>query len=224
MHPLYAGGENMPRRPRRRAAIALLAAAGVLLLAASIPYLPFVHGTTEGEVDRLVAWLRIEPGAHVADLGAGDGTYAIALARRIGPAGRVYAVEISPQRLAEIRQATTDAGLTNVTVIDGAVSSTGLPAECCDALFSRLVYHHLSDARAVNADIFRALRPRGRMLILDIAPRGIMSWVTDPAEYRRVPGLPGEKVVQEVAAAGFRLLRGPETWRGRMYGVLFARP
>lgn len=214
----------MPRRPRRRVVIALLAAAGILLLTASIPYLPLVHGTTEGEVDRLVAWLRIEPGAHVADLGAGDGPYAIALARRVGPQGRVYAIEISPQRLAEIRQAVTDAGLANVTVIDGAVSSTGLPAGCCDALFSRLVYHHLSDARAINTDIFRVLRPGGRVLIVDVAPRGTMSWVTDPAEYRRVPGLPSEKVVQEVTGVGFQLLRGPETWRGRMYGVLFARP
>jgi predicted methyltransferase len=212
------------RRPRRGAVITLLAATGILLLVASVPYLPFIHGTTEGEVDRLVAWLRIEPGAHVADLGAGDGAHAIALARRVGPQGRVYAIEISPQRRAEIRQAVTDAGLANVAVIDGAVSSTGLPAGCCDTLFSRLVYHHLRDARAINTDIFRVLRRGGRMLILDVAPRGTMSWVTDPAEYRRVPGLPSERVVQEVTGVGFRLQRGPETWRGRMYGVLFERP
>src|SRR5690606_17719747 len=108
-------------RLRRWAAVGLLAlAALVVVVAANLPYLPVVHGSTADEIEHLVAWLEIQPGMEVADLGAGDGTYAIALARRVGPSGHVYATEIDPDRLAAIRQAVKEAGLDNVTVIEGA--------------------------------------------------------------------------------------------------------
>lgn len=139
-----------------------LAVAGALA-AACLPYLPLIHGTTADEVERLAAWLDVQAGTVVADLGAGDGTFAVALARRVGPSGRVFATELDDELLADIRQAAKDAGLSNITVIRGEVSRTNLPEACCDALFSRVVYHHLTDPAAINADIFRALRPGGRL-------------------------------------------------------------
>ena len=121
----------MPRRLRRGAIVGLLALAGVgVLAAASLPYFPLIHGTTADEVERLAAWLEVHPGTHVADVGAGDGTFAVALARRVGPAGHVYASEVDAERLADIRQAARDAGLSNITVIEGAVSRTNLPDAC----------------------------------------------------------------------------------------------
>ena len=212
---------------RRWIVIGLLALAAVVVIAAAnLPYVPVVHGSTADEVERLVEWLEIKPGTRVADLGAGDGTYTVALAGRVGPAGHVYATEIDDESLAEIRQAVTEAGLANVTVIEGAISSTNLPDACCDALFSRLVYHHLTDPEAINADILRALRPGGRLLIIDFEPGGILDWIGRPAteERRGGHGTPKETVTKEVTAAGFELLRGPETWRGRTYAVLFRRP
>ncbi len=217
----------MPRRLRRWVVGVLLALAGmVVLAAATLPYLPLVHGTTAGEVERLAAWLEVRPGTHVADLGAGDGTFAVALARRVGPGGRVYATEIDAESLAEIRRAATAAGLSNVAVIEGAVSTTNLPDACCDALFSRAVYHHLTDPAAINADIRRALRPGGRLLIIDFEPGGIMNWISQPetADRHGGHGTPKETVVREVTAAGFELMRGPASWRGRTYGALFRRP
>lgn len=217
----------MPRRLRRWAVVGLLALVGIVVLAAAnLPYLPVIHGTTADEVERLAAWLEVQPGTRVADLGAGDGTYAVALARRVGPTGHVYATEIDDERLAEIRQAVTEAGLSNVTVIEGAVSNTNLPDACCDALFSRLVYHHLADPEAINADIFRALRPGGRLVIIDFEPGGILNWIArlETADRHGGHGTPKETVTSEVTAAGFELLRGPETWRGRTYAVLFRRP
>lgn len=204
----------------------LVVVAATVPLAASLPYLPLIHGTTADEVERLAAWLEIQPGARVADFGAGDGTFAIAMARRVGASGMVYATELDDESLADIRKATKEAGLSNLAVIKGAVAKTHLPENCCDALLSRLVYHHLTDAAAINADLFRSLRPGGRLLVIDFEPGGIMDWIESPqtGERHGGHGTPREKVVKEVTAAGFQLVRGPEPWRGRTYGVLFRRP
>jgi ubiquinone/menaquinone biosynthesis C-methylase UbiE len=217
----------MPRRLKRWVIAGLLALAGaVVLAAASLPYLPLIHGTTADEVERLAAWLEVQPGTRVADLGAGAGAIAVALARRVGPSGHVYATELDDERLTDIRQAATEARLSNVTVIESAVSSTNLPDACCDALFSRVVYHHLTDPAAINTDIFRALRPGGRLVIIDFEPGGIMNWIGRPetADRHGGHGTPKEAVVREVTRAGFELMRGPESWRGRTYAVLFRRP
>lgn len=209
-------------RPKLYGALAVV----VVLAAACLPYLPLIHGTTSDEVERLAAWLEIQPGTRVADLGAGDGTFAVALARRVGPSGRVYATELDDEHLADIRQAAREAGLSNITVIEGAISRTNLPEACCDALFSRVVYHHLTDPAAINADIFRALRPGGRLAIIDFEPGGIMDWIGRPetADRHGGHGTPRETVMKEVMAAGFHVVREPEPWRGRTYGVLFRRP
>ncbi|HEX7061517.1 MAG TPA: methyltransferase domain-containing protein [Woeseiaceae bacterium] len=197
----------------------------VIFVAANLPYVPVVHGSTADEIERLAEWLRIEPGSRVADVGAGDGTYAVALARLVGPSGHVYATEIDNDSLAEIRRAATEAGLANVTVIEGAVSRTNLPDACCDAIYSRLVYHHLTDPDAINADILRALRPGGRLMIIDFEPGNVLDiFQSGTAERHGGHGTPKGTVTKEVTAAGFELLRGPETWRGRTYAVLFRRP
>lgn len=217
----------MSRRLKRWMLVAVLAVAGLAGLAvAQLPYLPVVHGTRADEVARLAEWLALKPGARIADLGAGKGAHAAALARRIGKEGRVYATEIDDDLLARIRQAASDAGAANVEAVRGAVSSTNLPDACCDALYSRMVYHHLTESGAINADVYRALRPGGRYLVIDFEPGNLFDWIARPetAERHGGHGTPKETVVAEVTAAGFELVRGPEPWRGRTYAVLFRRP
>lgn len=217
----------MTRRTKRWGSVALLViAAGVAVLLTGMPYVPLVHGSDADEVQQLVDWLEVEPGMRVADLGAGDGRFALALAQRVGPDGHVYATEISRERLEEMRAAVAQQGRQNVTVLEGAVSRTNLPDACCDAVFSRNVYHHLTEPGAINGDVLRALRPGGRLLVIDFEPGGLMDRVGSPATADRHGGhgTPTVTVVEEVTRAGFRLLRGPEPWRGRMYGLLFEAP
>jgi SAM-dependent methyltransferase len=138
----------------------------------------------------------------------------------------VYASELDAERLADIRRAAADAGLSNVTVIAGAVSRTNLPDACCEAIFLRLVYHHLTDPEAINADLFRALRPGGRLVIIDFEPGGLLNWISRPETAARHGGhgTPKDTVRWEVTRAGFQWRRGPEAWLGRTYAVLFRRP
>lgn len=216
----------MSRRARRSTIALCVALALGGYLALSLPYLPVVHGGEPDEIERLVEWLDVEPGMAIADLGAGDGRFAFALAARVGPAGRIFATELSTSQLAAMRQAVAEQGLDNVTIIEAGETETGLPDGCCDAVFSRNVYHHLSAPDAINADIRRALRPGGRLLVIDFEPGGPLDAISRPetAERHGGHGVPEGTVVDEVTTAGFVLLRGPETWRGRLYGVLFERP
>ncbi len=204
---------------------ALVLAAALVMVLGSLPYLPVVHGSDADEAEQLVAWLELGPGSVVADIGAGDGALAMNLAEHVGAEGRVYATELSRSRLQEMRDAVARAGQDNVTVIEGAVARTNLPAACCDAVYSRNVYHHLTEPDAINADIRRALRPGGRLLVIDFEPGGFMDRISPPetAERHGGHGTPTETVVNEVTAAGFRVLRGPEPWRGRLYAVLFEK-
>lgn len=217
----------MARRIRRWIVAASILIGIVLVIGLSgLPYLPLVHGSDADEVHQLVQWLEIEPGDRVADIGAGDGYYAFALAERVGADGHVYATEIDPDRLEEMRDTRARRRLDNVTVIEGAAAGTSLPDGCCDAVYSRNVYHHLTDPAAINADIRRALRPGGRLLVIDFEPGGPLDRISPPETNARHGGhgTPKETVVDEVTRAGFRLVRGPEAWRGRLYAVLFEAP
>jgi SAM-dependent methyltransferase len=217
---------DMTRRRIRWITFALAAAAAVVaLLLLSLPYVPIVHGSEEDEIGRLVEWLGIEPGMVVADLGAGDGRFSLALAARVGPSGRIFATELSPERLEEIRRGAVERGLDNVTVVEGGIARTHLPDDCCDAVFSRNVYHHLTEPAAINADLHRALRSGGRLLVIDFEPGGPMDRISPPETSARHGGhgTPTSTVIDEVTAAGFVRVRGPEPWRGRMYALLFDR-
>jgi precorrin-6B methylase 2 len=96
---------------------------------------------------RLRQVLILETGKAVADVGAGKGELTFALASEVGPKGRVFSTEIDPERLRRLRQAVLAAQLDNVTVVEARSTETGLPANCCDAIVLRRVYHHLTEPR-----------------------------------------------------------------------------
>jgi precorrin-6B methylase 2 len=73
----------------------------------------------------------LKPGMTVADVGAGFGAWTVQFAKLVGPSGRVYATDIGEKQLAALQDYAKREGLANVTVIEGAVNSTNLPAPCC---------------------------------------------------------------------------------------------
>ena len=172
------------------------------------------------EMPRLRRVLALETGKVVADVGAGKGELAFALAREVGSKGRVFATEIDPARLRRLREASVAAKLDNVTVVEATSSETGLPPSCCDAIVLRRVYHHLTDPSGINAGLLRSLRPGGVLAVIDFPPPLFLS--------RGSFGVPAKSVIGEVTSSGFELLRLIDDWPGRgplgSYCVVFRKP
>jgi len=134
-------------RPRSRTvvrAVSALLAAGILGLLA---FTMRTSARDAAEAERLVAALGVVAGSHVADVGAGNGAFTLALSKVVGPAGRVYATEIDDGKVADLRRAASRAGAANVEAVTATATDSGLPPACCDALLLRRVYHHFSAPR-----------------------------------------------------------------------------
>jgi predicted methyltransferase len=185
---------------------------GVVLYAAW-PHLTIDH---EAQVDALIQLLVLQPGMTAGEVGAGEGRMSVILAHRLGPSGRVFATELDTAKLKQIRKA----GLPNITVIRAAEKATNLPEDCCDAIFMRRVYHHFTDGPAINADLFLALRPGGRLAVIDFPPTPWMFWLRPFGEHGTRP----EALIEQVSKAGFVLERRVADWPGRDYCVVFRKP
>ncbi len=200
----------MAKRTRRGSggSTTLAAALALLVVAAGACTSP---GRAESQ--RLTELLAIEPGMVVADVGAGKGGWTLDMSRVVGRDGHVFSTEIDPKRIGEIRAAVVDAGVNNVTVIEGTPQDTGLPEGCCDAIFLRHVHHHITHPEAMHASLHRALRPGGRLAIIDFEPFprlfGIPRGVP---ENRAGHGMPLEVLVDELSGAGFELEHRIDDW------------
>ncbi len=202
----------VPRSRLFRLRPVLIAALSVLVVIVAL------GGDSGSEPDRLATLLGVETGQTLADIGAGNGWLSIAMAEIVGPSGHVFATELSRQRRADIQAGVAQAGLGNVSVVEAGPRETNLPVGCCDAIFMRLVYHHLSDAPAVNASLYQAVKPGGRLAIIEMELTGIWS------PFRAWPHWTDDaQVVDEVVAAGFRHVT-TENWPGAaQYVAVFER-
>jgi cyclopropane fatty-acyl-phospholipid synthase-like methyltransferase len=157
--------------------------------------------SAEIEVPQLVELLELKPGMTVADIGAGFGAWTMRLARELGPSGRVYATDVGAAQIAALRDVTQRERLNNVTVIEGAVSSTNLPALCCDAIVIRDAYHHFTEPAALIKSLAASLKPGGRLAVIDFPPRPNTEVPAGVPADRRGHGVPQEVVEREVGAA-----------------------
>ena len=197
---------------------ALVAAVGLAALVAATRAAEDVAA----ESARLVEILDLGPASTVAEIGAGAGEMTVAMAERLGPKARVYSTELDADRLRDIRDAAARAGLRNVTALEAAERDTNLRTACCDAIFMRRVYHHLTEPAAIDAGLFLALRPGGLLAVMDFAPRGGSPPHGVPAN-RKGHGVAAPLVVEELTRAGFEHLRTID-WTSGMYLALFRKP
>jgi ubiquinone/menaquinone biosynthesis C-methylase UbiE len=193
------------------------------LAAAVLPLLPIGADTGEGE--RIVEALGLCEGMSVADVGAGDGEFTEALAREVGTTGRVYATEVERDKVDELRERAVSHGLLNVTAVLGDQASTGLPPGCCDAILLRMVYHHFTDPPAMRRSLWRALRPGGRIAVVEVPPQRGWRQLEGVPE-RGGHGIPRDELVAEMRGAGFEVVARHDAWPAEddSYGVVFRRP
>jgi precorrin-6B methylase 2/cytochrome c553 len=123
----------------------------------------------EEQSDALVNALEIREGARIADLGAGTGYFTWRLAQRVGPAGRVFAVDIQPRMLELASAAVKARGLDNVDYVLGKETDPRLPAASLDMVFIAHSYHEFSEPETIMDAVRRSLKRGGRLVVVEYA-------------------------------------------------------
>lgn len=161
----------------------------------------------------------LAPGMAVADVGAGTGVFTDFFAKDVGPQGRVYAVELAPRFVSLLRERAAARGLAQVTAVQCTERSTELEAGCVDVVFLCDTYHHFEYPRATMGSIHRALRPGGRLVVVDFEriPGVSRQWTLDHVRIGK------QEVIAELQSFGFRLLEELDVGLQENYFLRFER-
>ena len=148
----------------------------------------------------IVEGCKLKPGMAVADIGAGTGLYTRLFAQQVGPKGKVYAVDIAPRFIEHIEKTCKDADITNVVGVVCTADSVRLPARSVDLVFICDTSHHFEFPFKTMASIHAALRPGGRVIVIDFHRiEGKSSeWVLNHVRAGQ------EVVVKEIESSGFK--------------------
>jgi arsenite methyltransferase len=162
------------------------------------------------------ALAELHAGETVLDLGSGGGIDVLLSARRVGPTGKAYGLDMTEEMLALARENQAKAGLTNVEFLKGEIEHIPLPDDSVDVIISNCVINLSADKQQVLREAFRVLKPGGRFAVSDVVVRGEM-----PESIRRsmelwvgcVAGaMEEQEYVDKLARAGFSEI-GVEPWR-----------
>lgn len=178
---------------------------------------------------RIFEAIGVREGATICEIGAGDGALSLEAADRVGARGRVYTSELGDERLRALRKKVGGAKRPQVEVVAGAADATNFPDAACDGLFMRNVYHHFESPAAMNRAIAAALKPGGRVAVVDFTPPAEAPRPED-RDQDNMHGVTPPTVSRELGAAGLQVVGsetqvvGSETAADRWFMVVAVRP
>ena len=153
----------------------------------------------EERVSVLMEALGVEAGQTVCDLGCGNGYHALRLARRVGSSGKILAVDIQQPMLDMLEERSAEAGLDNIELILGDTADPKIPDGSCDLILLVDVYHEFSDPETMLAKMRRALKPDGRIALVEFRSE-------DPeVPIKKLHKMSKQQILKEYLPAGFRL-------------------
>src|SRR5262245_23454473 len=170
--------------------------------------------------DAIVAAAGVKPGMTIADIGAGTGLFTMLFADAVKPTGKVVAVDSSPAFVEYILSTAKKRRVKNVSAVVANGTDVGLPEASVDLAYLSDVYHHFEHPAETLASIRKALKPGGRMVVID---------------YERIPGktaqaridhvrIDKKQAISEIEAAGFKLLEEKKLMRENYYLVFGQAP
>jgi predicted methyltransferase len=170
------------------------------------------------KVDDVFAAMAVRPGATVADLGAGDGFFTARLSAAVGESGKVFAVDVAADALRRLRARVEDDGLKNVEVIEGTFEDPRLPPGSLDTVLIVNAYHEMKAYKEILAKLKTALKPDGRLVIVEPISPGRKDKPRD--EQTRNHEIAIDFVKQDLRDAGYTqvTLRDPFTTRDHGHG------
>ncbi len=169
--------------------------------------------------------LGIQAGGLVADVGSGDGYFTFHLAERVGAAGRVYAVDIDEGALKKLRQKAEKEKLAQIETIVGETHNPRLAVESVEVVLVVNAYHEMRDYDTMLAALYRALKPGGRLAIID----GAIEAGEKQDSYFSRHRVPKEVVREEAEGHGFVFSREEKGFTRtsdskQFYFLIFTRP
>jgi ubiquinone/menaquinone biosynthesis C-methylase UbiE len=156
----------------------------------------------EQKPDDIIRTMALKKGDVVADLGAGTGYFTRRLARAVASSGVVYAVDIQPEMLSLLKDNMAKAGVRNVVPVLGEVDDPKLPRASLDWVLLVDVYHELQQPKATLAKVREALKPGGRVALVEYRLEGLTA-----LHVREEHRMSTKQVLSEWEPAGFRLVK-----------------
>lgn len=139
----------------------------ILLLSLLLVGTTVTCGQSPDDADELVGAMNISEGDWAADVGSGDGDYTLPMAERVGPSGRVFAVDVDPDKLDELNERLREREIEHVTSVYSVEDNPMLPTNALDAILVRNAYHHFTAHQSMLRHMKAALKPDGRLVIAE---------------------------------------------------------